>query len=362
MNKIIDFKKSKEELINKRFPSSEKFDANFFTDSKEYLAFNNFYIKCKNDLYKSNELNDNNLINLLDLFGKYFDSIYKKLVLFENKKTPKLKEAMDYAMLSSGKRLRPFLMYITYDYCKGENDLMLEPFMLALEMIHNFSLIHDDLPCIDNDELRRGKETVWKKYGEDVAVLTGDALYMKAASILMNVINQVSIDLIHPYFSSASDIILELSGISGMLQGEFIDVMSSNKKMNLKDILFLYELKTTALFKAAILSGAILSINGTAILEPLDEFANSFGRAFQIQDDILEIEGEEKIIGKSKNSDKKNGKITVSSLIGVENAKDAVKELFDECIQIIDKFTKEDNVKEALLYKKIINYLSGRNK
>lgn len=362
MNKIIDFKKSKEELINKRFSLTEKINANFFVGSKEYLEFNNFYLKCKNNLYENNELKDNDLIILFGLFGKYFDSIYKKWVLFENKKTPILKEAMDYSMLSSGKRLRPFLMYLTYDYCKGENDLMLEPFMVALEMIHNFSLIHDDLPCIDNDELRRGKETIWKKYGEDVAVLTGDALFMKAASILMSVTNRFSTDLIHPYFSSASDIILELSGINGMLQGEFIDVKSSNKKMSLKDILFMYELKTTALFKASILSGAMLSIKGTEILEFLEEFANSFGRAFQIQDDILEIEGEEKIIGKSKNSDKKNGKVTVASLVGVEDAKDAVKELFDKCIMIIDKFATEDNVKEALLYKKIIEYLCKRKK
>lgn len=362
MNKIIDFKKSKEELINKRFCSSEKINANFFADSKEYLEFNNFYLKCKNDLYVSNELKDKDSINLFDLFGKYFDSIYKKWVLFENKKTPKLKEAMDYAMLSSGKRLRPFLMYLTYDFCKGENDLLLEPFMLALEMIHNFSLIHDDLPCIDNDELRRGKETVWKKFGENVAVLTGDALFMKATSILFSVIDRFSIDLIQPYFSAASDIILDLSGINGMLQGEFIDVMSSNKKMNLKDILFMYELKTTALFKAAILSGAMLSIKGTSILEPLEELANSFGRAFQIQDDILEIEGDEKIIGKSKDSDKKNGKATVASLVGVGETKESVKELFEECIQIIDKFTTKDNKKEALLYKSIVKYLSKRKK
>lgn len=362
MNKIIDFKKSKEELINKRFSSSKKINANFLADSKEYLEFNNFYLKCKNDLYKSNELKDKDLIKLFDLFGKYFDSIYKKWVLFENKKTSKLKEAMDYAMLSSGKRLRPFLMYLTYDFCKGENDLLIEPFMLALEMIHNFSLIHDDLPCIDNDELRRGKETVWKKFGEDVAVLTGDALFMKATSILMNVINCFSTDLVHPYFSAASDIILDFSGIDGMLQGEFIDVMSSNKKMNLKDILFMYELKTTALFKAAILSGAMLSIKGTAILELLEEFANLFGRAFQMQDDILEIEGEEKVIGKSKNSDIKNGKVTVASLVGLEEAKDAVNELFEECLIIIDKIATKDNVKEALLYKRIITLLSKRKK
>lgn len=362
MNKIIDFKKSKEELINKRFSSSGKINANFLADSKEYSEFNNFYIKCKINLYENNELKNEDLIKLFDLFGKYFDSIYKKWVLFENNKTPKLKKAMDYAMLSSGKRLRPFLMYLTYAFCKGENDLMLEPFMVALEMIHNFSLIHDDLPCIDNDELRRGKKSVWKKFGEDVAVLTGDALFMKAASILMSVTNRFSTDLIYPYFSSASDIILELSGISGMLQGEFIDVMSSNKKMNLKDILFMYELKTTALFKATILSGAMLSIKGAAILESLEEFANSFGRAFQIQDDILEIEGEEKIIGKSKNSDIKNGKVTVASLVGVEEAKSAAKELFDECYKVIDKFTTEDNVKEALLYKRIISLLSERKK
>ena len=360
-NKIIDFDKSKEKLLNKKFPDIVKIPTDddkfyFFECNKTIDEFKNIFLKYEDYLFDKKNNKEVKLDEVLVHFNRFFDAVYKSLSRFDDKRIKNFKEAMDYAMLSNGKRVRPFIMFLTYSFCKGDDYLLLAPFMVAIELIHTFSLIHDDLPCMDNDELRRGKPTVWKKYGEDIAVLVGDSLYMLAERILSDVVIEYMYTELASSIIMSSNLLTRFSGIDGMIGGQVYDVMNTgNTKLTIDDINFMYEKKTTALIEASILIGANLapvsySIN-TSLFEQLGLY---IGEAYQIKDDLLEKESTTEKIGKSVNSDRDNNKITYVDKVGIEAAKHRLDLLYNESLKTIYSatllLTSSTEVSSAAMY------------
>ena len=366
--KVIDFKKSKERLLNKKFPNISSISKNdngktYNNSTKALQDFQNIFYSYSNYVIDKPSSKEIKLDEVMVYFNRYFDEIYKEFTKFDDSKVVKFKEAMDYAMLSSGKRLRPFLMLATYTFLEGKNLMLLAPFMVAMEMIHTFSLVHDDLPCMDNDELRRGKPTVWKKYGEDIAVLVGDALFMQASNILNETIYNLGFTEIGTYVITASNIITRLSGIDGMISGQVFDVMNTgNNKLSISDINYMYEKKTTALIVASMLVGASLSVIHNNNFPLIDKLGQCLGEAYQIKDDLLELESDTKTIGKSVDSDKKNGKVTFVSIVGIDESKKRLEKLENTSYMIIDRLTNKNNHREAIVYKEIFKYIFKREK
>ena len=367
-NKVIDFKKSKERLMNKKYPNVSPIMPSI--KQPLYVESNKALDKFQNILYDYQDYlmgiegkKEIKLDEVLFYFNNYFDAIYRELVKCDDERVKKFKEALDYAVISNGKRLRPFLMLITYNFCKGEDFLLIAPLMVAMELIHTFSLVHDDLPCMDNDELRRGKPTVWKKYGEDIAVLVGDALYMEAANILVDMILEFMYTEIGSYVAASASIMLKLAGLNGMIVGQVFDVMNTNNdKLTIEDIAYMYDKKTTALLTASMIIGANMSSLYNNKLYLLEKLAINIGESYQIKDDLLEIEQTTEEIGKSVDSDKKNKKVTFVSKFGVEKAKKRLEDLYKASLDTIDIMTTENNIKESLVFKELIKYLFQREK
>ncbi len=231
-------------------------------------------------------------------------------------------DAFDYSLLSGGKRLRAFLVYTFNKLCGGKQENAL-PHAIAIEMIHAYSLIHDDLPCMDNDDLRRGKPTNHKVYGEATALLAGDALLTEAFSLISNanITERAKLDSIRLLSCNA--------GIFGMIGGQEIDLKSENSNISLETLILLQNRKTGKLFEAACLLGCISANNyDKNITAAASSFAASFGLAFQITDDILDVIGETETLGKSVGSDEKTHKSTFVSLLGIDGAKnEALKQV-----------------------------------
>lgn len=365
---IINFDESKRKLISKRYPNIDR-DMQILRKPvllEENVALDNFqtiFLKYQEYLLGEDGAKKIELEEVMFYFNKYFDEIYKLFMVFDSEKVPKFKEMMDYAMLSGGKRIRPFLMFVSYCFFHGKDCMTLAPFMVAMEMIHTFSLIHDDLPCMDNDTLRRGKETVWKKYGEDMGVLTGDALMMHAATILLDTIYDLGYTELGTQVVMSSLILLRLAGLDGMITGQVFDVMNTtNKDLNIDDIAFMYDKKTTALIVAAFVMGCNMAGCFGEKIEYAERIGACIGEAFQIKDDLLEIESTKEKIGKSVNSDKDNGKITYVTKVGVKKAKEKVILLEEEALRIVELLTDKYNVKDALVLKEVIKYLTRRDR
>ena len=240
-------------------------------------------------------------------------------------------EAMNYSMKAGGKRLRPLLMREVYRLFGGRGQ-EIEPLMAAIEMIHTSSLIHDDLPCMDNDEYRRGKKTTWVVYGYDMAVLAGDALLIYA------------IETASKAFDMTEDaakvgrcirILSEKTGIYGMIGGQTVDVELTGKKIPKEKLDFIYRLKTGALLEASMVIGAVMGGASKEECETVERMASAIGLAFQIQDDILDVTSSQEVLGKPVLSDEKNHKTTYVSLEGIEKAKEDVEKLSETAIEIL---------------------------
>ena len=234
-------------------------------------------------------------------------------------------EAMNYSMKAGGKRLRPLLMHEVYKMFGG-NGKEIEPFMAAIEMIHTSSLIHDDLPCMDNDELRRGKPSTWKVYGYDMAVLAGDALmifaFETAAKAMVPGADGARV-------VKAMGILAQKTGIYGMIGGQTVDVELTGKPVPREKLDFIYRLKTGALLEASMMIGAVLAGAAEEQVKTVESIAANVGLAFQIQDDILDVTSTAKVLGKPVLSDEKNSKTTYVTLEGPEKAKEDVKAISD---------------------------------
>ena len=239
--------------------------------------------------------------------------------------------AMNYSMNAGGKRIRPLLMRETYRLFGGEGKVI-EPFMAAIEMIHTSSLIHDDLPCMDNDEYRRGKLTTWKKFGYDMAVLAGDALLIYAVEVAAKAF---AFGEDPAKIGRAISILAEKTGIYGMIGGQTVDVEWTDKPVSKDKLDFIYRLKTGALLESSMMIGALLGGAGEDDLGTVEKLAACVGMAFQIQDDILDVTSSQEVLGKPVLSDEKNNKTTYVTLEGIETAKSEVKRLSQTAIDCI---------------------------
>ncbi len=273
-------------------------------------------------------------------------------------------KAMSEAVLNGGKRIRPLMMYETYKLFKNENADIDEiaPFMAAIEMIHTSSLIHDDLPCMDNDTLRRGKPTTWVSFGEDMAVLTGDALIVLASeSIYSAILNQKNLNDMSNA-ARAGKILFSKTGMEGMIGGQVVDVEKTGKTLNFEELDFIYRLKTAALLEASLMIGAVIGGGDELELKKIEKIALNIGMAFQIQDDILDETSSEKELGKPIHSDMKNKKTTYVTLFGIEKSKRKVKELSDEALTLLDDISKKDTNRYTKNIRDIIYYIIEKKK
>lgn len=244
-------------------------------------------------------------------------------------------ESMSYSINVGGKRIRPILLLLTYKMYK-ENYSEVMPVAAAIEMIHTYSLIHDDLPCMDNDDLRRGKPTNHKVFGEAIAVLAGDGLLNEAMDIMFKYcINK------KPCALKACSIIAHASGSCGMIGGQVVDILSENKKISKEEIHYMHDKKTGELIKAPIVAGALLAEAGEDDIDVLRVFGEKLGLAFQIKDDILDIVGDAKKLGKATNSDEKDNKNTFVTYYGIEECKNMCIKLTEECFALLDKIDRD---------------------
>ena len=241
-------------------------------------------------------------------------------------------DAMRYNLLAGGKRLRPMLMQETYRMF-GASSKVIEPFMTAIEMIHTYSLVHDDLPAMDDDDYRRGRETTHKVYGEDIAILTGDALLNYAFEVSIQAFEMEP--SIHERIANALRVLAHKAGIFGMIGGQVIDVSVAGTTITKEELNEIYKLKTGALIEASMLIGAILAGVSREVQDTIEQIAANVGRAFQIQDDILDVTSTEEVLGKPIHSDEKNEKPTYVSMIGMEKAKKEVESLSKEALLLL---------------------------
>lgn len=261
-------------------------------------------------------------------------------------------EAMEYSLLAGGKRIRPLLIQETYKLFGGDGE-EITYFMAAMEMIHTYSLVHDDLPAMDDDDYRRGRKTTHIVYGEDMAILAGDALLNYAFETAVNAF-QVSPDKALN-IGKAMQVLSRKAGVYGMIGGQVIDVKHSGSPLK-KDMLDeIFHLKTGALIEASMMIGAILGDATQEDVGKIEQIASCVGMAFQIQDDILDVVGDAKVIGKPILSDEKNEKTTYISLLGLEEAKQQVYKYSQEAMELLasiegdTRFLKE--VFEMLIYR-----------
>lgn len=259
-----------------------------------------------------------------------------------------LAEAMNYSMKAGGKRLRPVLMSAMYEMLGGKSELV-EPFMAAIEMIHTHSLIHDDLPAIDNDQYRRGKKTTHVVYGESAAILAGDALLNYAYETAFCAFDLTKQPEEMLRVAKALKILGEKTGISGMLGGQGVDVENDGRPLSKEMLDFIYENKTSALIEASLMIGAVLA--GEENLTEIQQIGSNIGIAFQIQDDILDVTSSQEELGKPVGSDEKNHKTTYVTLEGIEKAGEEVNRLTEQAVELLYQLPGEKEfLKEVFLY------------
>ena len=300
----------------------------------------------------------------LEQYTREVEEVIKNYLPTENGYQRTVLEAMNYSMKAGGKRLRPLFMREVYRLFSAEQgnsksegtrqEQVVEPFMAAIEMIHTFSLVHDDLPCMDNDRLRRGKPTTWVQYGYDMAVLAGDALTIYAfetASRAFSMSNRTDA------VGRCIGLLASKAGVYGMIGGQTLDVELTGKPVDMEQMDFIYRLKTGALLEAPMMIGAILGGAEEKQVEAVEKMATCIGLAFQIQDDILDLTSTTEKLGKPTFSDEKNEKTTYVTLYGMEQAKQAVRDLSGQAEEILKSLPGNHSF---LMY--LINLLITREK
>ncbi len=256
-------------------------------------------------------------------------------------------EAMNYSILAGGKRLRPLLMFETYRMFGGRSKVI-EPFMAAMEMVHTYSLVHDDLPAMDNDEYRRGKKTTHAQYGEAMGILAGDGLLNYAFETAAKAFD---IEPGNFHIGKALSVLARKSGIHGMLGGQCVDVEMEGKPVAEDMLRFIYQLKTGALLEASMRIGAILAGATQSEQRQVEQAAAELGLAFQIQDDILDVTSTIEELGKPIGSDEKNEKTTWVTLYGIEGARQEVERLSHHSVELMDTLVvKNEFLTNLMLY------------
>lgn len=254
-------------------------------------------------------------------------------------------EAMEYSLMAGGKRLRPMLMSETYRLFGGKGKVI-EPFMAAMEMIHTYSLVHDDLPAMDDDDYRRGRKTTHVVYGEDMGILAGDALLNYAFETACKAFDMEGADSRN--IGRALQILASKAGIYGMIGGQVVDVQSSGQKISGETLHFIYQLKTGALIESSMMIGAVLAGVSEEQIGAVEAIAGKVGLAFQIQDDILDVTSTADVLGKPIHSDEKNEKTTYVTWKGLEAARQEVKRLSEEAIAELQGLRPKDSFLQTL--------------
>lgn len=253
--------------------------------------------------------------------------------------------AMNYAVKAGGKRLRPMMLRLCYDmFAEKPEEEVVRPFMAAIEMIHTYSLVHDDLPAMDNDELRRGLPTVHVKFGEDMAILAGDALLNYAFETACR---SLSVKPGDTGVEAAFSVLAGKAGIYGMVGGQVLDVEKAGCGMDEAELSYIYENKTGALIASSCMCGAHLAHADAESIAKLEQAAYAVGLAFQVQDDILDLVGDEAVIGKPTHSDDKNHKTTYVTLHGMDAAKQYVRDMSEKAIGILNSLDARDKAAQA---------------
>lgn len=244
-------------------------------------------------------------------------------------------EAMAYSVLAGGKRLRPLIMHETFRMFGGKTEAI-QHFMAAIEMIHTYSLVHDDLPAMDNDEYRRGKLTTHAKYGHAMGILAGDGLLNYAFETAADAFRLEKEPEALKRIARAMQILGEKAGIYGMIGGQVVDVESTGRQVDLDQLLFIYERKTSALLEASMMIGAVLAGATEAETKTVEQAASDMGIAFQIRDDILDVTSTLEMLGKPIHSDERNEKTTYVTLKGLEQAAKDVEEISERALSRLD--------------------------
>ena len=276
------------------------------------------------------------------------EDIIRKYLPKEEGFSVNLIKAMNYSMEAGGKRLRPILLGEMYKVCGGTGELA-EPFMAGIEMIHTHSLIHDDLPAIDNDQYRRGKKTTHVVFGESAAILAGDALLNYAYETAFKSFSLAENEEELKKTARALEILGKKTGIYGMLGGQGADVENGGKPLTREMVDYIYVNKTSALIEASLMAGAALA--GIEELTDVESIGRKIGLAFQIQDDILDVTGNEKELGKPVGSDEKNHKTTYVTLEGMEKAGQEVQRLTEEALELLSQLPGDKSfLRELFLF------------
>ncbi|MBQ2935131.1 MAG: polyprenyl synthetase family protein [Lachnospiraceae bacterium] len=295
------------------------------------------------------------IIHIEEVLGCFLpkETGYQKTVL----------EAMNYSVMAGGKRLRPMFMEECFKMFGGEGEIIY-PFMAALEMIHNYSLVHDDLPAMDNDEYRRGRKTTWTVYGDGMAVLAGDGLLNMAYETAAKAFDMTDDAAMLKRIAKALQILGKKSGVYGMIGGQTADMEAEDGKCSLTEdvLLYIHENKTAALIQAAMMIGAVLAGGDEEAVNAMEQAAYNIGIAFQIQDDVLDVTSTTEVLGKPVGSDEKNHKLTYVSLKGLEQSRKDVKRLSEEAIAILTAYSQAEGNQENLFLIELTQSLITREK
>ncbi len=287
-----------------------------------------------------------NYAELRDEKVKEIEEILKSYLPEQNGYQRIIMDAMEYSLMAGGKRLRPMLMQETYRLFGG-TEKVIEPFMAAQEMIHTYSLVHDDLPAMDDDELRRGRKTTHVVYGEDMGILAGDALLNYAFETAAAAFDEYPEKALQ--IGKAMKILGNKAGIYGMLGGQVVDVKETGHAVD-KDVLdFIYALKTGALLESSMMIGATLAGADDESIALIEKVASKVGLAFQVQDDILDVTSTAEVLGKPIHSDEKNEKTTYVILLGIDKAEKIVEKESVEAIELLKSLPVRNDYLEWLL-------------
>ena len=301
-------------------------------------------------------LNKSQFMEELQKKAEHINNVLEKFLPAEEGQQRIIFEAMNYSVRAGGKRLRPMLMEETY-HMFGGSSAVIEPFMAAIEMIHTYSLVHDDLPAMDNDEYRRGKKTTHAVYGEAVGILAGDALLNLAYETAARAFGMEEADA---RVARAFAVLAKKAGVYGMVGGQVVDVESEKSDdcpITREKLDFIYRLKTGALIESSMMIGAILAGASSDEISRVEQIAAKLGLAFQIQDDVLDVTSSLEVLGKPVGSDEKNNKATYVTFEGLDKAVSDVERISKEAEKLLDNLGYDD----AFL-KELFEYLIHREK
>lgn len=264
-------------------------------------------------------------------------------------------EAMNYSLLAGGKRIRPVLMEEAYNMFSAKNNVnntgAIKAFMAAMEMIHTYSLVHDDLPAMDNDEYRRGKKTTHAVYGETMGILAGDALLNYAFETAAEAFDDENVN---PAYLRAYQVLAKKAGAYGMIGGQVVDIETEGmtvEQVTIDRLEYIHLLKTAALLESSLMIGAILGGASKEEVAIMEQIGRKVGVAFQIQDDVLDVTSSMEVLGKPIGSDEKNNKVTYVTLVGLEKAQEEVARLSNEAIELVNGLpVQSEFLKETILY------------